>query len=72
MMYFKEEIRRSKGKYVPMIIAGNKCDFETARQVTKAEGEELAKSFNCFFRETSAKSAINVKKLFMMLSLPKL
>ena len=55
-----------------MIIAGNKCDFETARQVTKAEGEELAKSFNCFFRETSAKSAINVKKLFMMLSLPKL
>ena len=65
MNYFKEEIRRTKeGDSVPMIIAGNKCDLETERQVIKTEGEELAKYFNCIFRETSAKSAVNVEVTF--------
>ena len=43
---------------------GNKCDLEGEREVTKQEGETLARNFGCKFIETSAKSRINVDKAF--------
>jgi len=49
---------------VPMVLSGNKCDLESERQVTTAEGQDLAKSFACPFFETSAKSRINVEEAF--------
>jgi len=61
---FREQIYRVQDKdysdKVPLVIVGNKCDLSDHRQVTTAEGSELARSYNARFRETSAKSRINV------------
>jgi len=65
---FREQIIRVKDKdRVPMILVGNKCDLDNERQVTINEGQELAKTFNCPFMETSAKSRINVEESFYSL-----
>jgi len=62
---FREQILRVKDRdYVPIILAGNKCDLERERQVTTMEGQELAKSFGCPFVETSAKARVNVDEVF--------
>ncbi|KLU82701.1 Ras-like protein [Magnaporthiopsis poae ATCC 64411] len=62
---FQQQILRVKDKdYFPMVVVGNKCDLEGEREVTRQEGEALARSFNCKFIETSAKSRINVDKAF--------
>ncbi|MCJ1369106.1 Ras GTPase [Loxospora ochrophaea] len=65
IMTFQQQILRVKDKdYFPIIIVGNKCDLDGERQVSRQEGESLAKSFNCKFIETSAKSRINVDNAF--------
>ena len=46
------------------IIIGNKNDLEEEREVTKDEGEEKAKSFECAFLETSALSGDNIDIAF--------
>ncbi|KAK7957062.1 uncharacterized protein PG986_006284 [Apiospora aurea] len=62
---FQQQILRVKDKdYFPMVVVGNKCDLESEREVSRQEGEQLAKNFNCSFIETSAKSRINVDKAF--------
>src|SRR5277367_2680040 len=61
IMTFQQQILRVKDKdYFPIIVVGNKCDLEGERQVSRQEGESLARSFGCRFIETSAKSRINV------------
>ena len=65
---FRDQILRVKdADKVPMVICGNKCDLAEDRQVTKAEGEELARSFGVPFFETSALSRINVDESFFEL-----
>jgi GTPase KRas protein len=62
---FQQQILRVKDKdYFPMVVVGNKCDLEGEREVSRQEGEALARSFGCKFIETSAKSRINVDKAF--------
>ncbi|KAJ3447396.1 ras-like protein rasd [Anaeramoeba flamelloides] len=62
---FREQITRVKDSDdVPMIIVGNKNDLENERQVSQGEGTDLAKSFNCPFIETSAKTRTNVEEAF--------
>lgn len=62
------EIVQIKGdlRDIPVMLVGNKCD-EECRDVTQREGAELAKSWNCAFLETSAKTNYNVKELFQEL-----
>jgi GTPase KRas len=65
IMTFQQQILRVKDKdYFPIIVVGNKCDLEHERQVSRAEGEQLARQFGCKFIETSAKSRINVDNAF--------
>jgi GTPase KRas len=65
IMTFQQQILRVKDRdYFPIIIVGNKCDLEGERQVSKQEGEALARSFQCSFIETSAKARINVDTAF--------
>lgn len=65
VMTFQQQILRVKDKdYFPMIIVGNNCHLENERQVSKQEGEALARSFGCPFIETSASSRINVDNAF--------
>ncbi|KAF2395688.1 ras small monomeric GTPase rasa [Trichodelitschia bisporula] len=65
MLTFQQQILRVKDKDVfPIIVVGNKCDLENEREVSTAEGEALARQFNCKFVETSAKSRRNVDQAF--------
>uniref|UniRef100_A0A6B2LKV2 Uncharacterized protein n=1 Tax=Arcella intermedia TaxID=1963864 RepID=A0A6B2LKV2_9EUKA len=62
---WREQILRAQDKdSVPMVLCGNKCDLETERQVSKEEGESLAKSWNIPFFETSALSKQNAEESF--------
>lgn len=58
--------RDTEKGFVPMVIAGNKCDLpDSMRTVAKSEGEALAAGFeNCKFVETSAKEKINNVECF--------
>jgi small GTP-binding protein len=60
----REQILRVKDtEDVPMILVGNKCDLEDERVVGKDQGQQLARSWNCEFLETSAKQKINVNEV---------
>ncbi|KAF8863413.1 ras-domain-containing protein [Acephala macrosclerotiorum] len=59
------ELLRVKNKdYSPIILVGNHCERENERQISKQEGETLARSWGCPFVEASAKERINVEKAF--------
>eukprot|EP01099_Mayorella_cantabrigiensis_P006564 TRINITY_DN551_c0_g1_i5.p1 TRINITY_DN551_c0_g1~~TRINITY_DN551_c0_g1_i5.p1 ORF type:complete len:193 (-),score=60.87 TRINITY_DN551_c0_g1_i5:236-814(-) len=65
---FREQILRVKdADTVPMVLVGNKSDLEAERQVTKVEGQDLAKSYGCPFFESSAKTRVNVEEGFYQL-----
>jgi GTPase KRas protein len=69
IMTFRQQILRLKGReHFPMIIVGNKCDLENERQVSKQEGEALARSFGCPFIESSPGGRINVDNAFFDLA----
>ena len=59
-----EEVRSERGGDIIIILAGNKMDVSSKRQVTTEEGEEKAKELHTMFIETSAKTGYNVKQLF--------
>ena len=60
-----EEISNNADKHVNKILIGNKCDVEdSARAVTRQQGEALAKEYNMAFFETSAKKDIGVADAF--------
>lgn len=52
---------------VPIVLCGNKSDLEEDRQVSKEEGQALAKLWGCPFVETSALNRINVDEAFLEL-----
>jgi len=52
---------------IPCVIVGSKTDLQTSpviRQVKSDEGEDLAKTNNAAWVETSAKNDVNVGKVF--------
>lgn len=61
---FRQEMIRHRGPKPIFILVGNKCDKEYQREVSKEEGIALAQSYECDFLETSAKTAINLTRLF--------
>uniref|UniRef100_A0A6B2LKJ2 Uncharacterized protein n=1 Tax=Arcella intermedia TaxID=1963864 RepID=A0A6B2LKJ2_9EUKA len=61
----REHILKAKdSEFVPMVLCGNKCDLENHREVPHSDGEEVAKSWNIPFFETSALSRVNVEEAF--------
>eukprot|EP01095_Lingulamoeba_sp_RSL-Kostka_P007348 TRINITY_DN2335_c0_g2_i1.p1 TRINITY_DN2335_c0_g2~~TRINITY_DN2335_c0_g2_i1.p1 ORF type:complete len:168 (+),score=39.02 TRINITY_DN2335_c0_g2_i1:115-618(+) len=58
-----EEVTRFRDRFfqhnqfcnVPMVIVGNKCDFEEEREVETSEGINLATKYHCPFYKTSTK-----------------
>ncbi|EAU84750.1 rheb small monomeric GTPase RhbA [Coprinopsis cinerea okayama7 len=51
-------------KQIPCVIVGSKCDLKNNRVIDEKEGQELARSCNAAWIETSAKLDINVGKVF--------
>jgi GTPase KRas protein len=65
---FYPQILRVKDRdWVPVVLVGNKCDLDSERQVTTAEGEELARRYKAPFFETSALRRINIEEAFFSL-----
>lgn len=61
---FRQSMRRVKRGDPIFVLVGNKCDKTYEREVSKEEGQALARQFGCEFIETSAKTAQNVERLF--------
>ncbi|EFC40771.1 predicted protein [Naegleria gruberi] len=65
---FRDQILRVKDKdRVPMCMIGNKCDLESERQVSTAEGKNKADEWGIPFFEGSAKTRTNVENSFFEL-----
>ena len=61
-----ERILKLKGEQkVAIVVAGNKCDLEESRKVSKEEAENFCLSNKITFMETSALKVINVKEAFL-------
>jgi len=64
---FRQLMLRVKRNRPIFVLVGNKCDKTYEREVSKEEGQALARSFGCDFLETSARTSFNVERLFMNL-----
>lgn len=62
------EIEKYASENVNKIIIGNKADLNETRAVTTEEGQELAKTLEVQFMETSAKDSINVAESFSIMA----
>mmetsp|Transcript_29645 Transcript_29645/g.40945 ORF Transcript_29645/g.40945 Transcript_29645/m.40945 type:complete len:194 (+) Transcript_29645:74-655(+) len=54
----------SEDTFVPLVLAANKCDLESQRDVPTADGTQKASQWNCKLVECSAKSNTNVQEVF--------
>ncbi|KAF4613747.1 hypothetical protein D9613_008025 [Agrocybe pediades] len=59
-----ENTGRKKPHPGVIMLAGNKCDRVLEREVSKEEGETLARQLSCAFYETSGKTAQNMDRMF--------
>ena len=61
-----KELRTNCSPDIKIILIGNKNDLEEYRIISKSEGENLCKKFGFeYFIETSAKTGINAKEIFV-------
>jgi GTPase KRas protein len=62
--FAQQEATKAKSEGCPVVVVvGNKCDKDYAREVAKEEGAELARKAGCDFVETSAKTGQNVERV---------
>ena len=62
----QEIMRKKRMRSVKMVIVGNKTDLEPSRVVSSSRGSFLTKKYpNCSYLEISAKSNLNIDKLFV-------
>ena len=59
-----EQVMMIKEKRVNMILVANKSDDAEHHQVTREQGQQLAKEWKCKYIETSAKTGMNVDLVF--------
>ena len=62
--YWIEDLKKYCDPNTVIILLGNKSDLNEARQVSKSEGQELAKMHKIDFFETSAKLDENISECF--------
>eukprot|EP01105_Mastigella_eilhardi_P010065 TRINITY_DN2358_c0_g1_i1.p3 TRINITY_DN2358_c0_g1~~TRINITY_DN2358_c0_g1_i1.p3 ORF type:complete len:128 (+),score=31.45 TRINITY_DN2358_c0_g1_i1:448-831(+) len=71
LQYIRTRLYKVKDKDssepVPIVIAGNKSDLAAQRQVSAADGNNLAAEWKCPFMETSALNRSNVDNVFFEL-----
>ncbi|VFQ88158.1 unnamed protein product [Cuscuta campestris] len=59
-----QELQKQGNPNLVMALAGNKADLEDKRKVTSEVAKVYAEENGLFFRETSAKTALNVNDVF--------
>jgi GTPase SAR1 family protein len=63
-----KQINESQPDNISKIVVGNKSDVQDSeRQVSKSEGEALAKKYGVEFLESSAKDNYNIGEIFNIL-----
>jgi small GTP-binding protein len=60
-----KELQRRGDPNVVIALAGNKCDMDIKRKVQTEEAQQYAQENDIIFMETSAKTAHNVRNLFV-------
>jgi GTPase KRas protein len=69
MIQIEADGRMERGELPPVaMIAGNKCDLASRRQVRSVEGLEWARERGCMFMETSAREKVNIEESFACMS----
>lgn len=64
-----QQIKQFGEENVNKMLVANKCDYpESEREVTKAQGEKLARDYGMKFVETSAKTGQGVEDAFMLIA----
>jgi GTPase SAR1 family protein len=63
-----DDINESQTEDMTIILVGNKADLIEDRKITFREADELAKQYKFDYIEVSAKSGVNVRFMFEMLS----
>ncbi|EFC50267.1 ras family small GTPase [Naegleria gruberi] len=63
----REKVTMVQSATVPVILVGNKADLEDERQVSTSEAEQLAHGVGCPFIEASAKTGLNIEKIFELI-----
>merc|ERR1712083_438491 len=63
-----EEVRKQEGKHVVIGLAGNKADLTERREVPNEEGKIFAGESQFVFRETSAKTGLNIAEIFRQIA----
>ena len=59
------EVQESRGgRSFPMVLVGAKCDVERERDVSVEEGQELARTLQSPFYETSSRTGIHVHNCY--------
>ncbi|CZT20147.1 related to GTPase Ras2p [Ramularia collo-cygni] len=74
LQYFNQLIdqqrdhRMDQGQILPVcLVAGNKCDLQSMRQVGARDGLDWARSRGFGFMETSAREMVNIEETFALL-----
>ena len=60
-----KELQRRGDPNVVIALAGNKADMESKRKVQTEEAQQYALDSDIIYMETSAKTALNVRNLFV-------
>jgi small GTP-binding protein len=60
-----KELQRRGDPNVVIALAGNKADMESKRKVQPEEAQQYALDSDIIYMETSAKTALNVRNLFV-------
>jgi len=63
-----DEVHKAAGESVTKLVVGNKADLINQRQVNENQASQYAQSVNASFIETSAKTAVNVDKSFLIIA----
>ena len=63
-----DEVHKAAGESVTKLVVGNKADLVNQRQVNETQASQYAQSVNASFIETSAKTAVNVDKSFLIIA----
>mmetsp|Transcript_27822 Transcript_27822/g.27518 ORF Transcript_27822/g.27518 Transcript_27822/m.27518 type:complete len:207 (-) Transcript_27822:54-674(-) len=63
-----KELSMQADKDICIVIAGNKCDKEKERQISKAEAMEYARRVGVLHFDTSAKTGLGVEEIFQELA----